>query len=386
MKAKSIKGKSIEEIHSVLKNSMADGFKPTLAIVFISVKQDRNAVAELLYHNHIDMIGATSGGEFITGHQSEGGIVVILLDIKKENYCILFEDISDRSMEDATNQLVLDAFKRFKKPAFILITTLLASDGRLLDGEGMVKYIEKLAGPDVTMFGGMAGDDITFTGTWIFTHGKSTDYGMAALVLDESKIELHGLAFSGWKPMGVFRTATKTEGNLIYTIDDRPALEMYLHYLGSEIFSADDQIDFFDKIGIHYPFQIERENREPKMCNPIGYDREKQALICESDVLQGSRMRFSTPPDFDIIDIVIKKANELKNELQIEADALLIFSCAGRLSALGPMAQQENEGLQKVWNAPMAGFYTYGEYGKGLNGKHEFHSTTCSWVALKEKH
>jgi hypothetical protein len=33
----------------------------------------------------------------------------------------------------------------------------------------------------------------------------------------------------------------------------------------------------------------------------------------------------------------------------------------------------------------MAGFYTYGEFGKGLNGKHEFHSTTCSWVTLKEK-
>ena len=207
----------------------------------------------------------------------------------------------------------------------------------------------------------------------------------ASLVLDESKIELHGLAYSGWKPMGVARTATKSEGNLIYTIDDRPALEMYLHYLGHEISSTDDQVDFFDKIGVHYPFQIERKNREPKMCNPIGYDREKQALVCESDVVQGSRIRFSTPPDFDIIETVIGKADELKKDHKAEADALLIFSCAGRLSALGPMAQEENEGLHKVWNAPMAGFYTYGEYGKGLNGKHEFHSTTCSWVAMKEK-
>jgi hypothetical protein len=33
----------------------------------------------------------------------------------------------------------------------------------------------------------------------------------------------------------------------------------------------------------------------------------------------------------------------------------------------------------------MAGFYTYGEFGKAINGTHEFHSTTCSWVALKEK-
>jgi len=49
------------------------------------------------------------------------------------------------------------------------------------------------------------------------------------------------------------------------------------------------------------------------------------------------------------------------------------------------MAQQENEGLAEVWKVPMTGFYTYGEFGKGINGKHEFHSCTNSWVALKEK-
>jgi hypothetical protein len=385
MKSKSIKGNSTEEIKNELVQSMAEGFRPNLAIVFISIKQDRKAVCNILHNEGIDVFGATSSGEFINGHESKGEIVIMLLDINRNDYCILFEDIGERSLENATSHMVEDAFKKYEKPAFILLTTLLTSDGKLLDGEGMVKFIENLAGPDISMFGGMAGDDLSFSGTWVFTHDKSTDYGMVALVLNEAKIELHGLAFSGWKPMGVFRTITKSEGNLIYTIDNRPALEMYLHLLGQEIASSDDQLDFFDKIGVHYPFQIERENREPKMCNPIGYDREKQALICESDVLQGSRMRFSTPPDFDIIEIVIDKADKLKTEQNAEAEILLIFSCAGRLSALGPMAQEENEGLHKIWNVPMAGFYTYGEYGKGLNGKHEFHSTTCSWVALKEK-
>jgi hypothetical protein len=102
-------------------------------------------------------------------------------------------------------------------------------------------------------------------------------------------------------------------------------------------------------------------------------------------VAQDSKFRFSTPPDFDIIETVVNKASELKNETHAEAEALLIFSCAGRLSALGPMAQEENEGLSGVWNVPMAGFYTYGEFGRAINGKHEFHSTTCCWVALKEK-
>jgi len=385
MKAKSIKGKSQKDISNALQDAMADGFKPSLAIVFISIRQDRKAIVDILVNRNIDVIGATSAGEFVNGHQSEGEIVIILMDIHKDNYCILFEDIGDGSLEEATGNMVNNGLQKFTKPAFILITTLLRSDGSLLDGEGMVRYIEKLAGPDITMFGGMAGDDMSFTGTWAFTKDKSTDYGMAALVLDESKIELHGLAYSGWKPMGVSRIVTKSEGNLIYTIDERPALEMYLHLLGHKESSLDDQINFFDTIGVHYPFQIERENREPKMCNPIGYDKEKNALICESDVVQGSNLRFSTPPDFDIIETVIDKANTLKTEQNAEADALLIFSCAGRLSALGPMAQEENEGLSKLWNVPMAGFYTYGEFGKGLNGKHEFHSTTCSWVTLKEK-
>ncbi len=385
MNAKSIKGKSPEEIMSSLQDAMADGFKPTLAIMFISIKQDRNLVVDMLVKMGMDVIGATSSGEFVNGHQSEGEIVIMLLEIPRDYYTIIYDDIADKDLETATRKMIDNAFQKFEKPAFILLTTLLRSDGSLMDGEGMVGFIEKMAGPDITMFGGMAGDDITFNGTWVFNNDQTTDYGMTALVLDETKIQLHGLAYSGWKPMGVFRTVTKSEGNLIFTIDERPALEMYLHYLGRKESSPDDQINFFDSLGVHYPFQVERENREPKMCNPIGYDREKNALVCESDVVQGSRLRFSTPPDFEIIETVIEKAEEIKNEHNTKADALLIFSCAGRLSALGPMAQEENEGLFNVWNAPMAGFYTYGEFGKGLNGRHEFHSTTCSWVTLKEK-
>jgi hypothetical protein len=385
MKAKSIKGNSPVEIQSALTQSIADGYKPTIAIVFISIRQDRKAVCEILHKDRIDIIGATSSGEFIDGHQSEGETVVMLFDLNKNDYCILFENIGERTVSDAAANMAKTALQKFNKPAFILCSTLLAADGRMLDGELLIRSIEKEVGPEVSLFGGMAGDDITFTGTYVFTNDQSTDYGMVALVLDEDKIELEGMAISGWKPMGVTRTATKTEGNLLFTIDDRPALEIYLRFLGKELTSKDDMIEFYNSIGVHYPFQVEREGREPKMCNPIGYHKEKDALICESDVLQGSKFRFSTPPDFDIVETVVNNANKLKIAKNSEADALLIFSCVGRLTALGPMAQDENDGLHNVWKAPMAGFYTYGEFGRDVNGKHEFHSTTNSWVALKEK-
>jgi len=385
MKAKSIKGKSPGEIEAALQESMAEGFKPTLAIVFLSIKQDRNAICEILDKKGIDVIGATSSGEFIDGHESKGEIAIMLFDINKSDYCILFENIGERTLHEAATNMTKRALQKFEKPALILCSTILSANGKMVDGETLVRSIEKTAGPQLNIFGGMAGDDITFTGTYVFTNGQSTDYGMAALVLNEDKISLYGMAISGWKPIGVLRTVTKSDGNLIYTIDNQPALEMYLHFLGEDRSSADDQAHFFDSVAVHYPFQIERENREPKMCSPIGYDKEKQGLMCEANVPQGSRFRFSTPPDFDIVDSVVKKASELKINSHGEAEALLIFSCAGRLSALGPMAHQENEGLQDVWKAPMAGFYTYGEFGRAVNGKHEFHSTTCCWVALKEK-
>lgn len=385
MKAKSIKGKSLEEIQSALQQSAADGFKPTLAIVFISIKQDRKAVCEILHKEGIDILGATSCTEFIDGSQSSGEIVIMLFDINKDDYCILFEGIGGRTLPDAATRLAKAALQKFKKPAFIICSTSLSEKGDMLDGETLIRSMEHVVGAQVSMFGGMAGDDMTFKGTYVFTHEHATDYGVVALVLNEEKIGMYGVALSGWKPIGVPRTITRSKKNLLYEIDGKPALEMYLHFLGQDIASADDRLKFFDSIGLYYPLQIERKEREPMMCNPMGYDKEESALILESDVEQGSRFRFSTPPDFDIVETVVNKAKEIKDAGNTDAEAVLIFSCAGRLSALGPMAQTENEELAALWNAPMAGFYTYGEFGRAINGKHEFHSTTCSWVALKEK-
>ena len=111
MKAKSIKGNSTEEIQSALQQSMIDGFKPTLAIVFISIKQDRKAVCEMLDKEGIDILGATSSGEFINGHQSEGEMAIMLFDLNKNGYCILFENIGERSIKEAGHQLAIAAMQ-----------------------------------------------------------------------------------------------------------------------------------------------------------------------------------------------------------------------------------------------------------------------------------
>jgi len=388
MRAKSIKGKSPKEIQSELEQCMADGFKPTLAITFISIKQDRKAVCDLLHAEGIDIVGATTCGVFSNGYQDgyegDGSIVLLLLELDRSRYSVLFEDIGERNLDEVAGKLANEALEKFKKPAFILCSTGVSSKGDVFAGDKLIRSLQKVMGPDVHLYGGMAGDDWTFSGSFVFNYEQSSDTGLVALVLDEEKISFCGSAISGWQPMGTVRTVTKCEDDLIHTIDDKPALEMYLRYLGNEPVSGDNLYEMFEDVGIHYPFQVEGAD-DPIMRTPMMIDKEKGALKMDFAVPEGTKLRFSMPPDFDIVENILGDAQNLKDKTNSDAEALLIFSCVGRLSALGPLTSKENEGLSEVWKAPMAGFFTYGEYGTVSNERLRFHSTTCCWVTLKEK-
>ena len=385
MQARSIKGNNSEEISLELERLTAAGYQPTVAVVFISIRQDRNVVCELVRQADIDVIGATSCGEFIDGYQGKGSIVILLMDLPRDSYAVLYEEIGPNTLSEAATMLSRSALQKFDRPAFILCSTGFSKEAEYLDGEVLIRTIEKEVGSAVNICGGMAGDDGTFTGTYIFTHGKETDRGIIALVLDEDKITVQGMAISGWKPLGISRTITKSKNNLVFTIDGQPAPEMYLRFLGEESMSLDENVDIMERIGVHYPFILNREVGEPVLRTPMSIDKEQNALVCDLDMPEGGTIHFSMPPDFDIVDKIVAEASGIKNNLLFDAEALLIFSCAGRVQVLGPLANAENEGLYNVWGKPMAGFFTYGEYGKTMNGRPEFHSGTNSWVAIQEK-
>jgi hypothetical protein len=385
MKAKSIKGKSQEEIKTTLAESLSDGFKPTLAIVFISIKQDRKAVSEILHKENIDVFGATSCGEFINGYQDEGAIVILLLDLNRDAYTLLYEPFGENPLSETAGKLSKQALKTFNSPSMIVLSTGVNSKGDFFDGEKLVNSLESVFGAKAKYWGGMAGDDMTFSGSYVFTHGSETDFGVAALVLDGDRVAAQGMAITGWKPVGISRKVTRSAGNLVYNIDDKPAVEMYLMYLGK--IEKKDDLDFnvLNELSFSFPFIVNRGDGETILKSPLRIDHHESALVTDMEMPEGTEFWFSLPPDFDIAEEVIGEASRLKAENQFDAEALLVFSCAGRAPNLGPLVTCENEGLAEVWKSPMAGFFTYGEFGRGKNGKQYFHSGACSWVALKEK-
>jgi hypothetical protein len=386
MKSKSIKGKSPEEIQSKLAESMTDarlpdgqGFKPTLAIVFLSISQDRNAVCEILDKEGISIYGATTNGEFIDEEHGKDSIVILLLDMKREYFHVFFEEFSHKNFRETTQSIANAALKRFSNPAF-----LIAGSHMETDAEELLRGFEDIIGNNVNVYGGMAGDGFRFKETFVFTNKKSSNKGVVAVAMNEDKIMIKGKATCGWKAVGTPKTVTKSNGNHVFTIDDIPVLEATAKYGGLKNLNKDNK-DVPVEIATNFPLQLQKEKGAPVMRPGLLVNWEDGSFICSGSVPQGAKVKFSLPPDFDVIETVIKEAEKLKADEMPDADALIVYNCGGRLLAFGPLISKEIEGIKNIWDVPMAGMFSNGELARATGGNLEMHNLTTCCVVLKEK-
>lgn len=379
MKAKSIKGRSTEEIQAALEQSMADGFKPTLAVCFVSKTQDRKAITQLLDSTGIAVFGCTTNGEFIDEEPEKDSAAILLLDMNKDHFQIYFEEYPGKNYREVSGVIARKASERFSIPAFLIGTSNSAADG-----EEILKGIEDIVGKQVNAYGGAAGDDYAFTETFVFTNGRDSSNAMICIAVDETRVEIKGVATCGWKAVGTEKLVTKSEGNHVYTVDNIPVLDITAKYGGLENVTPGNT-NLMVEIAANFPLQLQKEKGDPIMRPGIVVDWSDHSFYTSGAVPQGSKVRFSLPPDWDVMEKVVKGVENLKATEMPEADALVVFSCAGRILSLGPLMSKELEGVKNVWNVPMAGMFSNAELGRATGGNLEMHNLTTCCIALKEK-
>mgnify|MGYP003631048434 CR=1 FL=1 len=379
MKSKSIKGHSTLEIKTALTQSITAHFTPTLAIVFSSKSQDIKAISELLNDSGITIFGCTTNGEFIDEETEKGSVAILLLDLNKDYFQLYLEEYPANNYKEVAMKIAQKAKTKFKTPAF-----LIANSNPAADGEEILRGFEEIIGKDVNAFGGSAGDDYSFSETFVFTNGNISNNGLICLVIDEEKVAIKGVATCGWKPVGTEKIVTKSEGNHVYTIDNIPALDITVKYGGLQNITPDNK-DVLLELAANFPLQLQRVKGDPVMRPALVVDWSDHSFYTSGTLPQGSKVRFSLPPDWDVMEKVIKSVQQLKDTEMPEADAVVVFSCAGRILAFGPMMTDELEGLKNVWNVPMAGMFSNAELARATGGNLEMHNLTTCCVALKEK-
>jgi hypothetical protein len=375
MLQKSFHSDSVAGFKQAWSESIKDGFNPNAAILFCSVELDLHDIVTYLKNQDISIFGCSSCGEFLYNDQSqvisEGGLVCLMMSLVPGSFKIRLFNGKEKSSFELGNLIGEWAGDVFKDPAILIL-----GSGLDTDGEQLIRGIQHLTGNDISMFGGLAGDDARFKETFVFSGGNIESNGAIAMVLDDDLYDIQGIATSGWVSIGADKIITHSEGNVVYTIDGQPALDVYKSYLNVK--DCD-----LPEIGVEYPLLIKKPGAMDVLRAVINVDIEKKSLIFAGTVPTGAVVTFSSSPGFEIIEYTRQKVNEFYDRNE-DADILILFSCMARHNALGPTISEEIEEAWQNWRKPLIGFFTYGEIGNNYNAACDFHNETFTLVSLKQ--
>lgn len=228
-------------------------------------------------------------------------------------------------------------------------------DGLTSNCTGVVEGIKSVLGQDFPIFGGAAADDWKFEKTTQFFGDEVASDSVPVLLFCGDLNFAFGCAH-GWSPFTKRVEVTHSEGNVVYTIDDRPALEFYRHYVGTDASPSAE-----------YPLAVftNRESDDFYLRAGMSYDSDKGSITYAGDVPKSSWVQISkTSRDNIITGCKESLASAVSKFPQASShQAALIFSCAARKEQLGTRTELEADALQVQLgpDIPTAGFYCYAE-------------------------
>lgn len=377
MKSKAINATSLEEFKEQIELAKQESSSFNLCILFCSIKHSIEGIQQVCIQNEIDLFGCTSSGEITNGKfyisQTLSGLI---LSMPTDSYRVVGCDRLGEGSYDMAYRAGKNVENIFSKQAILLLAQGVGANADLI-----IQGMQKAIGKSTSLFGGLAGDDMALKRTFVFSNEANYSDGLMMLVLDNEKVELDGLATSGWEAIGVFHEVTEAENNVLLSIDNQPALDVFLKYFGS-FDDANVGLDASANVSAQYPLQILRDDGTFVLRSPLFGDTTRRALVLAGGIKKGDKFRFSISPGFEVIDQTVKEFGALQKKAP-DADALILFSCIGRLGAFGPLMEDEIRGIFEYWNKPMIGFFSYGEIGATKGAQCDFHNETCTLVSLK---
>jgi len=350
-------------------------FTPTLVFGFVSVYLPITKFMDVFKQQGLMLYGVSTGGEILFDQQRDSILtqagVFVLTDLKPEVFDIHLVKREESTTFAFAQRLGKQVAQTIDNPNLILSTS-----GLDMDGQEMVNGMQSILGSEVKIFGGMAADDEKFKQTFVFTESNITDRGALALAFDRTKVELKGMVTSGWIGLGSEFIVNRSEGNVVYEINQEPALDLYMDYLNV---SEED----LPGIGLEYPFLLKKKGSEDVIRAVMQIDGEKRSLVFAGSVPEGSTISFSTSPGFEIME---NTRNRIMDFYQAnpKTDLMLLFSCVARHVALGPLISTEIKLASLKWKVPLAGFFTFGEFGSNLGQICGFYNQTFTLALIRD--
>jgi hypothetical protein len=354
---------------------------PKLVVVFCS---DRYDLPQLLRgvnetSGGVPLIGCSTAGEIATAGPRDASVVVMVFG--GEGFSATTAAASAASgrlrLAGMGAAACMDDLPEHPHRVLMLLT-----DGLAGDQSEIVRGAYSQVGAGVPLVGGCAGDDLKMTTTYQL-HGNEVleESVVAAAIGSDAPLGI-GVRH-GWRRVGEPMLITGSANNRVFTIDELPALDVYLDRLDAP---AEVRTDAraFTRFAQTHPLGLAARSGEEQVRFVGDADLEDRSIGCIAEVPQGGLAWLMEGDDASVLGATDAACADALAPLEGQPPlGLIAFDCIARRGVLGDEGIRSE--VERVAGngrgAPVAGFYTYGEIArtKGITG---FHNQTLVVLAL----
>lgn len=324
------------------------------------------------------VIGCSTAGEIFGDRVTDEMLVSTAIRFDSTRVELARVELGDRAQSRDAGRRLAAAL-----PPAGLVHIVVFSEGVQVNGSELVRGLTEALPPRVTVTGGLSGDGDRFGATYVIWRGQAQRGAVVAIGFYGERLRVGYASLGGWDPFGPERRVTRAEGNVLFELDGRSALELYKLYLG-------EQAAGLPASGLLFPLAVRSAaGGEPVVRTILGIDEESKSLTFAGDVPEGSLARLMKANFDRLIDGAVGAARTSYEAVGSHPPELaLLISCVGRKMVLEQRIEEEVEGVREVLGdgAVLAGFYSYGEISPFTpDARCELHNQTMTITTFAER-
>lgn len=321
------------------------------------------------------LVGCTTGGEIVGCDVYDGTIVAAAIRFDRAHVALRAEHIGAcGGSHQAGRRLGTTLPHPGLRAVFVL------SDGTQVNGSDLVRGLTETLPDGTILTGGLAGDGAAFQSTLVGADAEPVAGAILALGFYGDGLDIRHGSFGGWDSFGPERLITRSEGNILYELDNEPALDLYTRYLGEEAAHLPGS-------ALLFPLRVRaHQDRAADLVRTVvGIDEDRRAMIFAGDVPTGCSAQLMRGDFEHLIDGAGAAARQACGDGP--ASLAILVSCIGRKLLLGQRVAEEVEAVTGVLGAGCVpiGFYSYGEISPHqFSGSCELHNQTMTITVFRE--
>ncbi len=328
--------------------------------------------------------GCSTAGEIHGTTVSDETLVVTVVNFEQTHLHFAKADITEASQSFAAGRSLVASL-----PMDDLAHVLVFSDGLKVNGTELVRGLKDALPPNVEVTGGLSADGANFQRTLVCANDVPAEGQIVAIGLYGRHIKIAYGSLGGWDPFGPERQITRSQGNVLFDLDGKPALELYKHYLG-------EHASGLPATGLLFPLSLRNTEQNGMAISSnggvvrtiLGVNEAEQSMTFAGDMPEGCYARLMKANFERLIDGASGAAKICAEPLQNNpAQLALLISCVGRKLVLKQRVEEEVEGVREVLGdkTVFSGFYSYGEISPHMQGDAcELHNQTMTITTFFE--